>query len=445
MFSESTFLYTLSLPDSIMPKPGDKVRITTSKETFEGILMPRPDLLTPGITVIKLKSGYNVGIESKKITSIDVIEPYAAKSPVKTASAQDPRLPTVAVISTGGTIVSKIDYYSGAVSADYTAEDFIEMCPELKGIANIRAKKIMGIMSEDMDFSVYEQLAAAIADELKTADGIVVTQGTDTLHFTTAAMSFALQHLNKPVIFTAAQRSIDRGSSDAFMNLICAVQTAAKFKVGIVATCMHGSSDDDACLLIRGTKVRKMHTSRRDAFRPMNENPLAKIWPDGKIEHLNTQYAKSHEKPLELKNQFEPRVALVLIYPGMDPGSIEYYIKKGFKGIVLAATALGHVPTFNPQSSLMQVLDKAAKKKIPVVIASQTLYGAVHPFVYTNLRKLSVERKCIFVHDMLPEVAYIKLAWVLARAQEYAVIKHMMQTSIAGEISERHQPGEFLI
>ena len=115
----------------------------------------------------------------------------------------------------------------------------------------------------------------------------------------------------------------------------------------------------------------------------------------------------------------------------MDPGSIEYFVKKGFKGIVLAATALGHVPTFNPQSSLMQVLDKAAKKKIPVVIASQTLYGAVHPFVYTNLRKLSVERKCIFVHDMLPEVAYIKLAWVLARAQEYAVIKHMMQTSIA--------------
>jgi len=282
-----------------------------------------------------------------------------------------------------------------------------------------------------------------VQKELKYADGVVVTMGTDTLHFASAALAFFLQDLNKPVVITASQRSIDRGSSDAFMNLFCAVSAAANSKIAEVITCMHGSENDDYCLLIRGTKVRKMHTSRRDAFRPINDLPLAKVLPDGKIEMLTDNFKEAKTGEAKLASYFEPKTALLYVYPGMDPDIINYSLEKGYKGIVLAATALGHVAVHG-EKSLMNVLKKAMGKKIPVVISSQTLYGRTHPYVYSNLRKLSIERNCIFVGDMLPEVAYIKLGWVLGKTKNSEEVKKIMQTNIAGEITERSLPKTFL-
>jgi glutamyl-tRNA(Gln) amidotransferase subunit D len=426
-------------------KPGDRVKIITEKEEFEGVLMPRPELLEKGFTIIKLDNGYNIGIEDKKIKKKETIKEYKPKKEKKAKIPFNKNLPTVSILSTGGTISSKIDYRTGGVYADYTAEDFIAMMPELTKIANIKAKKIMSIMSEDMNPDDWLQIAKAIADEINSGvDGVVVTQGTDTLHFSTAAMSFLLKDLTKPVVFTAAQRSIDRGSSDAFMNLICAVTAAAKFNGAEVVSCLHGTTNDDYCFLNRGTKVRKMHTSRRDAFRPVNDLPLAKVCPDGKIEIVNKHFKKRCEGKVAAENKFESKTALIQVYPGMDPKIIDLYVNEGYKGIVLAATALGHIPTLKKGYSLMPVLKKAIDKKIPVIIASQTLYGRVHPLVYTNLRKLSIELGCIFVEDMLPETAYIKLGWVLGKTKDPEKVKELMLTNIAGEISERSLDKEFL-
>jgi len=313
----------------------------------------------------------------------------------------------------------------------------------MQNLANLNAKKVLSLMSEDMTPDDWKSVAKVIADELKKCDGVVVTQGTDTLHFTTAAMSFMLENLNKPVIFTAAQRSIDRGSTDAFMNLTCAVNAAANFDGAVVATCMHASSNDNYCLLIRGTKVRKMHTSRRDAFRPINEKELAHVYTD-KIKIINQSYPRRGEEKTTLTASFEPKTALIQVYPGMDPKVLDFYIDQGYKGIVLSATALGHVPTNNPKFSLLNGLKKAFEKKIPVIIATQTLYGRVHPFVYTNLRKLSVEAHCIFVEDMLPEVSYIKLGWVLAQTKDLIKIKELMLKNIAGEFNPRIAEDDFL-
>ncbi|MBW2993659.1 Glu-tRNA(Gln) amidotransferase subunit GatD, partial [Candidatus Woesearchaeota archaeon] len=260
-----------------MAKEGDRVRVITKEEDFEGILMPRPELLGIGITVIKLDNGYNIGIEKKNIKSIKVIEAYKPKKTSKKKTPVNKKLPAIAILSCGGTISSRVDYKTGGVYADYTAEDFTAMCPELSEIANIKAKQIMSVMSEDMHAEEWKKIAKAAAEELKKSEGVVVTMGTDTLHYCTAAVSFFLKNLSKPVVFTAAQRSIDRPSSDAFMNLICAVRAAAS-DIAEVMSCLHGTSNDDYCLLIRGTKVRKMHTSRRDAFRPINDLPIAKVF-----------------------------------------------------------------------------------------------------------------------------------------------------------------------
>ena len=320
------------------------------------------------------------------------------------------------------------------------------MLPELENVANLRAEKVMGIMSEDFSPEVWQLMARRIAEELndEKVAGVVVSQGTDTLHFSTAAVSFFLRNLNKPVVFTASQRSIDRGSSDAFLNLLCAINAASKFDGAAVVTCLHGTSNDNYCILNRGTKVRKMHTSRRDAFRPINELPFAKVFEDGKIEILNPNYKKRNNGKVIVEDQFEKKTALVYAYPGMDPEILDYYRQKKYKGIVIAATALGHVATLNPEYSLLKKLKELIDNGVPVVITTQAIYGRVHPYVYTNLRRLSLGINCIFAEDMLPETAYIKLGWVLAQAKSMDEIREMMLTNYAGEINERIGGGRFL-
>ena len=434
------------------PEAGDIVKVYTKDETYEGILMPRPDIFEKGYIVIKLYNGYNIGIDEKRIKKIELINKYQVPSKVEKKSMPRNNLPTVPILSFGGTISSKVDYKTGGVYAAYSAEDFIAMMPELGNIANLRAEQVMKLMSEDMAPEHWQAMAESIAAELNKDDvsGVVVTHGTDTLHFSTAAMSFFLRNLNKPVIFTAAQRSIDRGSSDAYSNLLCAVNAAVKFDGAVVATCMHGNTSDNYCILNRGSKVRKLHSSRRDAFRPINELPLAKVYENGKIEIINKNYNKRNNEKVVADNKFESKTALIHVYPGMDNGIFNYYIKNKFRGIVIAATGLGHVAGLGdiskayPHYSLLKKIRELNDNKIAVVISTQTIYGRVHPYVYTNLRKLSIELNCIFAEDMLPETAYVKLGWVLCHTNKMDEIKKMMLTNYAHEISERTDESAFL-
>ncbi|MFT4297710.1 MAG: Glu-tRNA(Gln) amidotransferase subunit GatD [Candidatus Woesearchaeota archaeon] len=427
---------------------GDYVKIKYDAKEVEGILMPRAGIMSKDITVLKLDNGYNIGIKNSRIKKITLIEKYKLKAQKKSEIKQNQKLPNVSVLSFGGTISSKIDYRTGGVYADYTAEDFINMEPELRNIANIKAKHVLSIMSEDASWQEWKTIAESIYNELKdkNVNGIVCTVGTDTMHYITAAVSFFLKNLNKPVIFTAAQRSIDRASSDAFMNLKCAITAAAKFNAAEVMTCMHATINDDFCFLIRGTKVRKMHSSRRDAFRPINEKPFAKIYADGKTQEINSNYKKiekhkSYEPELDLK--YNDKIALIMIHPGIDKDIIDYYISKGYKGIVLATTGMGHVPS-NTKNNLMPSIQSAANKGIPIIIATQTIYGRTHPHVYTGLRKLSIESGCIFAEDMLPEVAYVKLGYVLGHTAKIQDIKKQMSENLRGEINSRHMSDEFL-
>jgi glutamyl-tRNA(Gln) amidotransferase subunit D len=425
---------------------GDRVKVLCRDEVIEGILIQRPEIFPPNIIVVKLDSGYNIGVDKKKIKRIEVLQKYRPSRKRKIKLKFNKKLPTVAVLSTGGTISSRVDYKTGGVSAEFCAEDLVEMIPELKNVANIKAKKIMGKMSEDLTPKDWLKIAHEIAKIIKDVDGVVVTHGTDTFHYTTAAVSFILQNLTKPVVFTAAQRSIDRGSSDAYMNLLCAVTAAAKFNCSEVLTCMHGTTNDDYCLLIRGTKTRKMHSSRRDAFRPINEKAIARVFPNGVIEEISPEYKKriiDKTAKTTVDEKLNEKVAMIFVYPNMDAGVIDYHVNKGYKGIVLAATALGHVPT-DSKKSLLPGIERAMKKGVPVVIASQTIYGHVHPYVYTNLRRLSIELKAIFVEDMMPEVAYIKLMYALGHAKKLEDVKEIMLRDIAGEMTEREPLDVFL-
>jgi len=427
-----------------MPNDEDYVRITTKESTFEGVLLPRPDILESGITVLKLDSGYNIGIEEKKIVKTEVIKAHKPKKTSKTKIPVNEKLPNVSLLSFGGTISSRVDYTTGGTIADYGAEDFVAMYPELSKIANIKGKMVAQMMSEDMSSEDWALMAEAIAKEANKKDisGVVVTIGTDMLHYISAALTFMLKDLHKPVIITASQRSIDRGSTDAFMNLSCAVSAAAKFDGAVVATCLHGTTNDDYCLLIRGCKVRKMHTSRRDAFRPVNDQALAQITVDGKITITNTNYPKKSDGKIIVESKFEDKIGMIQIYPGISPKLIDFFVENKYKGLIISATALGHIPT--GKTSVLPALKRAIKSGMTLIIASQTLYGRTHPYVYTNLRKLSVQLGCIFAADMLPEVAFVKLGWTLKQEKDPIKVKELFLTNLHGEINERISTDSFL-
>ncbi|MEM7826697.1 MAG: Glu-tRNA(Gln) amidotransferase subunit GatD [Candidatus Aenigmatarchaeota archaeon] len=416
---------------------GDKILIRKNSKEIVGILMPKPLLSDPNCLTIKLDDGYNIGIASwEEIRKVEEKPKHKEYLHKPVSKIFNKTLPTISILGTGGTIASKIDYRTGGVYASFSPEDIINQIPELEKYANIKSREIMNIMSEDITPEEWIKIAKEVANEINSgSDGVIITHGTDTMHFTATALGFMLMNLPVPVVLVGAQRSSDRGSSDASMNVICAANFIAKSDVAEVCIVMHGNSSDEYCIAIRGCKCRKMHTSSRDAFKPINDKPIAKIYYDGRIEIINKNYKKKGKGKVKVDSKLEKRVALIKVYPGLDPDIFDFYIDRGCKGFVIEATGLGHVPTLG-KYSLLDKIEKAEKLKIPVVITSQCLYGRVHPTVYHNLRELS-KRGAIFAEDILPEVAYIKLMHVLGHTNDINKIRKMMLTNMIGEISDR--------
>jgi glutamyl-tRNA(Gln) amidotransferase subunit D len=430
-------------------KIGDFVRVKKDESVYEGMLMPRIELGDTSCLVIKLNNGYNIGLKFEKGVKIEKIktglEIAHKHKKVTKKIIFDKKLPTISIIGTGGTIASKVDYRTGGVYASFSPEDIAMQIPDLKEIANIKAEEVMNIMSEDMTPERWIEIAKEVAQDVNAGyKGVIVTHGTDTLHYTAAALSFMLRDLPCPVVLVGTQRSSDRGSSDVVMNISCAANFVANSDVAEVCTVMHGTMEDDYCLAVRGTKVRKMHTSRRDAFRPINEQPLAKIyWKSRKIEIFNKNYRKRSDSKVKVDAKLNPKVALIKCHPGLDPEIFDFYLDKKYKGFVIEATGLGHTPTLGKYSLLPKV-EKIVKLGLPVVITSQCLYGRVHPTLYHNLRELS-RRGVIFAEDTLPEVALVKLMWILGHTRNLERIRKMMLTNYSGEINPRIKPKDFLV
>lgn len=427
-------------------KVGDWIEVRKEKEIFKGILMPKTKLSHPSTLILKLENGYNIGIEVDEKTQIKLLrrrEIGIKKEEIKLKKEEGK--PTVSILGCGGTVASKVEYVTGAVYPAFTPTDLIQSFPRLEKIANIESEVLFNLFSEDLNVEHWKIIAKACVKNIKkNVDGIVLMHGTDTMHFTSAALSFMLQNLPIPIVLVGAQRSSDRGSSDNEMNLISAVLTAAKSEIAEVTVCMHGSINDDYCFVHQGTKVRKMHTSRRDAFKSINVLPYAKVWfIEEKIEYLRENFKKrDKQRKVKVDLKMNPRVGLIWIHPNINPKFIES-LSKFYDGIVIAGTGLGHVPT-NPfkdklAKSIVPALKSLIDSGIPVVIAPQTIFGRINLNVYTSGRILKEIGVIGDYCDWLPEVALVKLMWVLGHTKNMKKIKEMMLTNIAGEISERSE------
>lgn len=409
---------------------------------LRGIVLPRAETADDAHVVLKLPSGYNVGIATGRIRALRVLGQIPALPEARTAA--QPRRdckPTVMLLGTGGTIASRLDYRTGGVKPAFTPAELFGLVPELAELCNLESDSLFSVFSENMGPDQYVPLAQRIAAEIERGvDGIVIGHGTDTMQHTAAALTFMVQDSPVPIVMVGSQRSADRPSSDAPLNLIHAVKAAAEGEAAEVTICMFGPTSDEYGLLHRGTRARKMHSGYRSAFRTIGDSPLAMITAR-EIRYLRDDYRRRQRdrRTVKLCTAFESRVALLYYYPNMQPDVIDALLERGYRGIVLAGTGLGHV-----NRPLYPALARARDAGAHVYMTVQTLWGFSQMYVYETGREIAA-LGVVSCENMLPETAYVKLCWALGQSDEREAVQRLMLTPINHEITPREPFDGYLI
>lgn len=418
-----------------------EVEIISGDARFEGLILPRSETSDDRHIVLKLASGYNIGVAAETITDITLRGRREAHYQIPERQFPfDAAKPNITLFGTGGTIASRLDYRTGAVIPAFSPGELYGSVPELADICNLTTEKLFGVFSENMGPEQYVHLARRIGQKIEEGvDGIVVGHGTDTMHHTAAILSFMVQDSPIPIVMVGSQRSSDRPSSDAAVNLINAVKAAAESDVAEVCVCMFGPTSDQYGLLHRGTRLRKMHSSYRSTFRTIGDVPLAMIDPDN-IKYLRHDYKRRRtDRRVSINTAFEEKVTILYYYPNMMPDIVDAIVDKGYRGIVIAGTGLGHV-----NKPLYPALKRAVAQGVHIYMTVQTLWGYVQMYVYETGREI-MELGVVPAANMLPEVAFMKLSWALGQTDDREEVRRIMLTPVVDETTEREPYNGYLI
>jgi glutamyl-tRNA(Gln) amidotransferase subunit D len=433
------------IAESVLKKHGVRVwsdvEIKLNDGRFSGLILPRSETADDQHIVLKLNNGYNVGIEARSVVSIT--ESGRREAIYKIPEQQfplAPKKPNLVLLGTGGTIASRLDYRTGAVIPAFSPGELFGSVPELADICNLKTEEVYSVFSENMGPEQYVRLATRIGEEIAGGvDGIIVGHGTDTMQHTAAILTFMVQNPPVPIVMVGSQRSSDRPSSDAALNLIKAAKAAAEGDFAEVVVCMFGPTSDEYSLLHRGTRVRKMHSSYRSTFRTIGDTPLAMVDDQG-IKYLRQDYRpRRADRDVTINTAYEEKVAMLYYYPGMQPDMLDAVVDNGYRGIVIAGTGLGHV-----NQPLYPAIRRATDKGVHIFMTVQTLWGYVHMYVYETGRKM-MELGVIPADNMLPEVAFMKLSWVLGQTDDREEVRRLMLTPIGDETTKREPYNGYLI
>jgi glutamyl-tRNA(Gln) amidotransferase subunit D len=418
-----------------------KCEVDTTRGRFEGTILPRAENDDDLHIVMKIITGYNIGVDINTIT--DMKETDYKKANYQIPEKEFPYtegLPHVKLFGTGGTIASRLDYRTGAVIPAFSPGELYGAVPELADICNLDTEKVFAVFSENMGPKQYVSLAKAIEKEIKNGiDGIVIGHGTDTLHHTGAALTYMCQNLPVPIVLVGSQRSSDRPSSDAALNLMHAMYAAGHGDIAEVLVCMFGPTSDEYGFLHKGTRVRKMHSSYRSTFRTIGDTPVAMV-DRNKITPIKKNYNhRRKDKDVIIKPYFSDKVTMLYYYTGMKPDVMHSMIDLGYKGIVIVGTGLGHV-----NKELYPAIKRAQDEGVSVYMTLQTIWGYVHMFVYDTGRDM-MAKGVIPAGNMLPEAAYIKLGWALGQTEDPEEVRKIMLTPINDDITEREPYNGYLV
>ena len=404
---------------------GDLVKIT-SELTYSGILMPRYESGDESHIVLKLKSGYNIGIEFEKIEKLEKTGERQSNNENSQTIEKNEELPKILLLSTGGTIASKVDYRTGAVTPALSAAELYETVPEIAKIANVDAEVLFSEYSENLQPEHWLEIAKKL-DSIVDSDyvGVIIAHGTDTMHYSSAFLSFALSGFKKPITLVGSQRSSDRPSSDAALNLISATKFLVNTKSKGVFVVMHQNESDDAVACHLGTRVRKNHTSKRSAFQTVGSEPAFLVYDDKILENMKNSFFSENEYNPRIN--LDTKVALIKYHPGFNPEIIESLIKLEYRGIIFEGTGLGHVGR-----TMYDSIKKAKENGIFLGMTSQCIDGRVSMTVYESGRDL-LDMGIIPLENMIPEVALVKAMWVLGNSNSDDEIKNMMLENYSSE------------
>ena len=404
---------------------GDLVKIT-SELTYSGILMPRYESGDESHIVLKLKSGYNIGIEFEKIEKLEKTGERQSNNENSQTIEKNEELPKILLLSTGGTIASKVDYRTGAVTPALSAAELYEAVPEIAKIANVDAEVLFSEYSENLQPEHWLEIAKKL-DSIVDSDyvGVIIAHGTDTMHYSSAFLSFALSGFKKPITLVGSQRSSDRPSSDAALNLISATKFLVNTKSKGVFVVMHQNESDDVVACHLGTRVRKNHTSKRSAFQTVGSEPAFVVYEDKILENMKNSFFSENEYNPRIN--LDTKVALIKYHPGFNPEIIESLIKLEYRGIIFEGTGLGHVGR-----TMYDSIKKAKENGIFLGMTSQCIDGRVSMTVYESGRDL-LDMGIIPLENMIPEVALVKAMWVLGNSNSDDEIKNMMLENYSSE------------
>ncbi len=425
-----------------VPKEGDKIQVITADETLEGTLMPQEQLFV----VLKLASGYNIGIHKHRVREIRLLKAYEHSQIVAPTSPSAAGLPKISILHTGGTIASKVDYETGGVISRFTPEELLGMFPEIKQMASVTSRLVRQMWSEDIRFSHYNILAKEVAHEINAgAHAVIITHGTDTMHYTSAALAFMLQHTPVPVILVGAQRSSDRGGSDAALNLLSAITLVTTTNFADIAVCMHETTNDETCVILPATKCRKMHSSRRDAFKAVNTEPWAIVNPKTRqVRFCKTDYHHRTEQKENVRvRSFKEDIHVGILRMHTNMYAEEFSCYNSWEGLILEGSGMaGNMPIneideyTKEHTAIYNALQKLTKSGTVVCVTTQTIFGSINMNVYTTGRKMQAAGIIGNYCDMTTETAFIKLAWLLSNYNKQEVAE-LFVTNLVGEISLR--------
>ena len=404
---------------------GDSIKVI-SDLTYEGILMPRYETSEDSHIVLKLKSGYNIGIELSEISDIKKISSPKEIIEQNNVNDEDSSLPKILLLSTGGTIASKVDYRTGAVTPALTAADLNDAVPEITNIANVDTEVLFSEYSENLQPEHWFEIATRL-DSLAKSDyvGIIIAHGTDTMHYTSSFLSFALSGFPIPVALVGSQRSSDRPSSDAAVNLIAATKFLTKANTNGIFVVMHNDSNDDTVVCHKGTRVRKNHTSKRGAFETVGDDPAFIITENNIEKNMNDDFFKNEK--YDPKLNLDAKVALVKYHPGYDPRQIKDLADLGFGAIIFEGTGLGHIG-----KTMYDVIRDAKEQGLFLGMTSQCLDGSVRMTVYDSGRDL-LDLGIVPLENMIPETALVKAMWACGNSTNSEEIESLMLRNIASE------------
>ncbi len=329
--------------------------------------------------------------------------------------------PKVLLLTTGGTI-TMLKNTNGALQPCEDAASLIKAIPELSSLAEIEILPIVNIDSSNFTPSEWLKIAKAIFQRMKDFDGFVVAHGTDTMCYTSAALSFMLQELNKPIVITGAQVPLEEIGSDGRSNLINAVRVAISNLAEVVI--VFGSQ------IIRGTRAKKVSAFDMQAFVSVNENPLGTIGLS--IKYDDSAHFRSKKKPL-LRAFLKDDIAMIPVYPGIKPQIIDY-LAQSHSGIVIEGYGAGNLPT-DDNINIIPAIKSAIERNVPVVVCTQCILGSTEMELY-QVGRAALDVGAIPAMDMTPETTMVKLMWVLGQTDDLQSIDSMMQKSFVGELHE---------